>query len=126
MELDQEIIECEFPLLHLHRSLLCLDLIEGGLRLLDEGEDISHAQDSRSHSLGVEGLEITEALTDTGEFHGRAGHLTDRYRGSTAGVTVELGQDHAGQSHLLLESRSHVHRILAGHGIDYEQHLVGI
>ncbi len=50
--------------------------------------------------------------------------LTER-RGAAAGVGIELGEDHAVEFELLVERLGGVHRVLAGHGVDDQEDLVG-
>ena len=44
---------------HLHG----LVLVEGLLRLLDQGQDVAEIEDARSHAIGMERLEVVEPLT---------------------------------------------------------------
>ena len=55
---------------------------------------------------------------------GLADDLFDRERRTTAGIAVELGQDHAVERKLLVERLGHVDRVLAGHRIDDEERVV--
>ncbi len=122
----EEVLEGELALLESSRRLLGLLLVEHRLRLLDEGEDVPHAQDPAGHPLGVERLEIVETLADAGELDRGTGHLPHRDGGPATGVAVELGEHDAADPDLALEALGDVDRILAGHGVDHEQHLVGI
>ena len=52
-------------------------------------------EDPPGQPVGVEQLEVGELLARGGEGDGLADDLLDRQRGATAGVAVELGEDHA-------------------------------
>src|SRR5579875_3493124 len=70
-------------------------LVHRPFGLLDEGEDVSHAQDPIGHAVGMEQVEIVETLTGRSEDDRPADHLLDRERSAPPGVAVELRQDHA-------------------------------
>ena len=69
----------------------------------------------------MERLEILELLADARELDRLAGHRPQAQGGAAAGVAVELGQDGAGDVERLVEMRGHVHRLLAGGGVEHEQ-----
>jgi len=74
----------------------------------------------------MEHLEVVDALPYPGELDGGAGHLPRRDGGATPGITVQFGEDQAGDIGLIQEPACHVDGILAGHRIQHEQHLVGV
>ncbi len=74
----------------------------------------------------MERLQIVYGLTDSGKLHGSSRHLSHRNGGSAPRITVELGQNDAGQTDLRLETLGDVHSVLASHGIHYQEHLVGL
>jgi hypothetical protein len=100
-------------------------LVERPLGLLDEGEDVAHVEDPRGHPVGVEDLEVLDALAGRGEQDRAAGHVRHRQRGTTAGVAVELGQHDAGEVDARLGRPGGLDRRLADHRVDDEQDLVG-
>ncbi|OPZ51728.1 MAG: hypothetical protein BWY91_02610 [bacterium ADurb.BinA028] len=100
-------------------------LVERPLGLLDEGEDVTQVEDPRRHPVGVEDLEILDALADRGEQDRAASDVRDRERGTTASVAVEFGQDDAGESDTLLEGLRGLDRRLTDHRVDDEEDLVG-
>ena len=53
----------------LHLRLLVL--LDRGLRLLDQREDVAHAENPRRDTVGVEVLELVELLADQTSFTGR-------------------------------------------------------
>ena len=68
-------------------------------------------------------LEVLEFLTDAGELDRLAGDLAEAQRRTAAGVTVELGQDRAGDAQRFVEVRGHADGLLSGGGIEHEQNL---
>ena len=80
-----------------------LVLVEGLLRLLDEGEDVAEVEDPARHAVGVERLEVVEALAGGREDDRAAGDRGDRQGRATARVAVELRQHDAGEVDALLE-----------------------
>ena len=98
---------------------------KAGLGLLDEGHHVAHAEDAARHPLGVEDVEVLELLAGRREQDRLAGDLPDRQRGATARVTVQFGEYDAGDAHAVTEGLGRRHRVLADHGVDDEEHLVG-
>ena len=105
------------PQAALHRLLL---------GLLDNTDNVAHAQDALGHAIGIERLKRIGLLAHAHELDGLAGHLTHRKCATATGVTVELGDDHAVKVGAIGEGRDDVDDILAGHGVDDHQHLVGL
>ncbi len=103
-----------------------LVLLEGLLCLLDEGQHVAHAEDAAGHAIGVEQLELVELLADRGERDRLADDLLDRQRGTAACVAVELGEDDAVEAELVVEGLGDGDRVLAGHGVDDEEDVVGV
>ena len=122
----EEVLERElvrFQLLLEVERLLLVDLLLG---LLDQAEHVAHAEDARGHAVGVEALEGLELLAGRGEEDRLAGHRLDRERGAAAGVAVELGHHDAVELGRLGEGLGDADRVLAGHRVDDEQHVVGL
>ena len=126
LQLLKEVVQTELALGHLLGGLAGLLLIELLLRLLDQGQDIAHIQDARSHTVRMEDLEILQPLAGRGEQDRLAGHARHRQRGTATGVAIQLGEHHAGEIHALVEGLGGTHRILADHRIDHEQDLIGL
>jgi hypothetical protein len=74
----------------------------------------------------VEGVEVGQLLPGGGELDRPPGDRPDGQGGAAPGVAVELGQDEPGDVHALLERLGRGHRVLAGHGVDHQQHLGGL
>ena len=74
----------------------------------------------------MEDLERVGLLAHRDELDGLAGHGTHGQGAAATGVAVELGHDHAVEVGALGELGHHVHDVLAGHGVDHHEHLVGL
>ncbi len=98
----------------------------GLLGLLDDADDVAHAEDALGHALGVEHLERIGLLAHRDKLDGLAGHLAHRERAAAAGVAVELGDDHAVEVGAFGEGGDHVDDVLTGHGVDDHEDLVGL
>ena len=105
---------------------LGLLLVEGLLGLLDQGQDVAHVEDPGGHPIGVEDLEVRHLLPGRGEEDRQAGHVPHGQGRAAAGIAVELGQDDAGDVDALLERVRGGDGVLADHGVDDEEDLVGI
>ena len=84
-------------------TFLRLLLVEGLLRLLDEGEDVAEVEDAAGHPVRVERLEVVEPLAGGGEHDRPAGDRRHGQRRTAAGVAVELGEHDAGEVDAVLE-----------------------
>src|SRR5436305_2856590 len=98
--------------------------VEAALGLLDQRQDVAHADHARGHALGVEQLEVVRLLADAHEADRHPGHGADRQRRAAAGVAVELGEDGAGQRQHRGELLGALDRVLAGHRVGHEEDLV--
>ena len=99
--------------------------VEGPFSLLDERHDIAHVEDARRHAVRMEGLEVGELLADGREHDRSARHRDDRKCGTSASIAVELGQDDGIEADTLLKLLGGSHGVLADHGVDHEQDVVG-
>ena len=124
--LVEEVLEREVVAGDLGGHLFGLRLVERLLGLLDEGEDVTHAEDARRHPLGVEDVEVGELLTGGREHDRPLADLRDRQGRTTAGVTVELGEHDAGEVDAFEERLGGRDGVLADHRVDDEEHLVGM
>src|SRR3546814_11539103 len=83
------VVEGELPLHQLLGCDLGLGPLVDRLGLLDEGEDVAHAQDPSGEAVGVEQVEVVELLAGGGEGDG-----LDRksvVSGKSVSVRVDLG-----------------------------------
>ena len=104
--------------------LLGLLGVERLLGLLDQRQDIAHIQDAIGHPVRVERLEVGQLLADRREHDRFAGDGDDRQRRTTAGVTVEFGQDGAVETDLLTELLRRRDSVLTDHRVDDEQDIL--
>ena len=111
------------PWITLLRQALGLLGVDLPLHLLDEADDIAHAEDARGHALGIERLERLGLLAHAQEHDGLAGDLAHRKRRAAAGIAICLREHDASQVERGRESTRGIHGILARHGIDDEQAL---
>ena len=71
----------------------------------------------------MERLQRIGLLAHTDELDRFAGDVAHRQCGTTAGIAVRLGEDHAGERQRLVEGLGRIGGILTGHGIHHEQGL---
>ena len=117
-----EIIEIKpFARFELLGKLDGLLLIDSLLGILDQRQDIAHAENTRGHSLRVEGFDTGQFLADTSVLDRPTGYMTYRKRCATTRITVQFGQDDSGQRQSLAKRLGRVDRILTQHGINDEQ-----
>ena len=126
LHLGEEVLERELLLADLPLEVRGLVRVELVLGLLDQRHDVAHAEDAARHPVGVEALELVELLAGRGVDDRLAGHGADRERGAAARVAVELGDHDAVEVGDLGEALGDVDRVLAGHRVDDEQHVVGL
>ncbi len=124
LHLLEEVVERELALEQLGGRGLGLLLLVDLLGLLDEAEDVAHAEDAARHAIGMELLEVGDLLARGGERDRLADDLLHRERRATAGVAVELRQDHAVDRERLVERLGDRDRVLAGHRVDDEERVV--
>ena len=123
-KLLEKIFKGELSLAHLllhPRGLVGADRLGG---LLDQADDVAHAEDAGGHALGVEGLELVEFFAHARELDGLAGDRPQAERRAAAGVAVQFGQDRTGDIQGLVEMGRHVHRFLSGSGVQHQQRLL--
>ena len=123
LQLLQKVLESQLSLLDFPGQLLGLLHVKGGFGLFDQGQDVAHIQDARSHAVGVEAFEVVQALAGRGKQHRHPGDSAHRQRRPTARVAVQLRQHHAGEVHAVAESPGGAHRVLTDHGVQHKQNL---
>ena len=74
----------------------------------------------------MEGLDVGELFARAGELDGLAGDGLYGDGRAAAGVAVQLGEDNAVHAQFLVEGVGHGDRVLAGHGVYYQQDLGGL
>src|SRR3954452_15925366 len=121
LELVEEVLERELVLAELALELFGFVLADLLLGLLDERQDVAHAEDPLRHAVGMELLEVAQLLAGGGEQDRLARDRLDAQGGAAAGIAVELAQDHAVELRDLGELLGDVDRVLAGHRVHDEQ-----
>ena len=85
------------------RELLGLFLVDRLGRLLDQADDVAHAEDAAGDALGMEGLERVELFAGAEELDRLAGDGAHRQRRAAARIAVDAGQHDAGDADALVE-----------------------
>ena len=101
-------------------------LIDLLLSLLDERQDIAHAQDPVGHPVRVEDVEVIKLFT-SGDVENRLPcDLTDGEGCTASSVAVKLGEDDASEVNAFPERVGGMDRVLTDHRVDYEENFVGV
>ncbi len=124
-QLHPQIVEIELALGHLARERLGVFLIDRRGGLLDQADDIAHAQDAARNAFRIEGLDRVELLAGARELDRLAGDKAHRQRRAAARIAIHPGEHHAGQRHLVGEALGDIDRVLPGQAIDHQQHFGG-
>ena len=109
--------------LDLGRELLGRGHVHTGGDLLDQRNDVAHAENATGVALGVEHLEAVDFFGHTGELDRRAGDVSHRQCRTAARIAVGFGEDDAGQRQGVAERLGGVDRVLTLHGVDHKQGL---
>ena len=121
---SREIVEIEDALAHLLGHLGRLRRVDGLRRLLDQADDVAHAEDAVGEARGMEILERVHLLADADELDRLAGDRAHRQRRAAAAVAVHAGQHDAGEADALVEVLRQIDRVLAGQRVGDQQDLV--
>ena len=96
------------------------------LGTFDERNHITHAEDTASHTFGIEHVECLHLLARTDELDWLLHHGADREGRTTTRITIELGKDYASEVETIVKFLGSVNSILTCHRIDDEEDLVWI
>ena len=122
LNLGQKVVEIKTcAALDFGRQLLRCRNIHPGSNLLDQRQDIPHAEDASCVPLGIKNLQTIKLLTGTGKLDGRTRDLAHGQSRTTTRIAIEFGQDDAGQWQGFFESFGGIDRVLALHGIDHKE-----
>ena len=94
--------------------------------LLDQAEDVAHAQNALRDAVGMEGFESVGLFAYADELERLAGYGANRERRAAAGVAVHLGENSPGDAEALVEFIGGFDGVLAGHGVGDEQDFGGV
>ena len=125
-ELVAQVLQVEPALAHLLDGAHRLFVVEVLGGLLDEGDDVAHAEDAARDARRVEFLERVHLLAGADELDRLAGHGPHGERRAAAGIAVHAGQHDAGDAETSVEGAGGVDRVLAGEGVGDEQNLVRV
>ena len=125
-QLFKEILEGELGFPEFFLEFPGLLLVESFPGLLDQGDDVAHAEDPPGHPLGMENLQGVEFLTHSDEFDGLVDNGPYREGRTAPCVAVELREDDAVEIEPVVKGLRRVHRVLPGHGVDDKEDFVGV
>lgn len=100
--------------------------IGGLLGLLDDADNVAHAQDSLGHAIGIERLKRIGFLAHAHKLDGLAGHLTHRKRATATASPSSLEIITPSKSVRSANVETTLTISWPGHGVDDHQHLVGL
>ena len=124
LELLAQVVEVERALAHALGGALRLLGVDRRRRLLDQRDDVAHAEDAVGDARGMEILQRVDLLAGADQLDRLAGDRAHRQRRAAAAVAVDAGQHDAGEADALVERAREIDRVLAGQRIGDQQHLV--
>ena len=122
-QLIRKIFEGEIARDHPLRLLTGGLLVEGSFRSLNQAQHVTHAKDTGGKSVGIKNLDRFQTFTCAEEFNRHSGDRTDRYCSPTARIAVDLGEHQTCHRDRITEANGDIDRLLADHGINYQEHL---
>ena len=120
------VAEVELTLAHLLGGAHRLLAVDVGRGLLDQRDDVAHAEDAAGDAGRIEVLQRVHALADADQLDRLAGDGAHRQRGAAAAVAVDAGQHDAGEAELLVERAGQIDGVLAGQAVGDQQDFVRI
>ena len=93
--------------------------------MFDHGNDVTHAEDAVCHAVGVEFGEVFHFFAFTNVFDGLAGDGAHGEGGSASCVTIELGEDEAGDADFFIKGLCDADGLLSGGGVGNEEGFSG-
>ena len=125
-ELLAQVVQVELALAHLLGDAQRLLLVDRLRRLLDEGDDVAHAEDAVGDALRGGTRPARPSSRRCRQLDRLAGDGAHRERRAAAAVAVHAGQHDAGDADPLVEGARGVHGVLAGQRVGDQQHLVRV
>ena len=116
-----EVLEIELALAHLLGDALRLFGVDGLGGLLDEGDDVAHAEDAIGDARGIEIVQRVHLLADADQLDRLAGDGAHRQRRAATAVAVDAGQHDACDADALVEIAREIDGVLAGQGVGHQQ-----
>ena len=93
-------------------------------RLLDQRDDVAHAENAVGDAIGMKILERIDLLAGAEKFDRLAGDGAHRQRRAAAAVAVDAGQHDAGDADAIVEILGEIDGVLAGQTVGDEQDLM--
>ena len=124
LQLFAQVAEIELALAHLLGRAHRLFGVDIGGGLLDQRDDVAHAENAAGDARGIEFLQRVEFFAGADQLDRLVGDRAHRQRGAAAAVAVDAGEHDAGQADALVESARQIDRVLAGQRVGDQQHLV--
>ena len=93
------------------------------LTLVEKAQKEVELADVEKMQKKLQGLHL---LAGADELDRLTAHLADREGGTTAGITIKLGEHRTGDPHLVVEGTGELGRLLADHRIHHQQYLIGL
>ncbi|KAF5051850.1 hypothetical protein DSECCO2_414800 [anaerobic digester metagenome] len=118
------VLQVKGVLCHLFLHSESFFLIDCALGLFNQAYDITHAKDSACDAVGIERLDVVHLLADTDVLDGFSNNRTQRQCGTAAGVTIELGENHPGNSDFLLKFLGDGNSVLTGHRVCNKERFI--
>ena len=122
--LIKKIFEGELPLAHLLLETLGFIHVHHFGGAFHETDHVAHAEDARSHALGMERLEVLRLFPHANELDRPARDRLQAQGRTAARVAVKLGQDAARDGQRLIKMRGDVDRLLAGGRVEDEENFL--
>ncbi len=123
-QLIGEVLEIELALAHLLGDLLRLLRIDRLRGLLDQRDDVAHAENAVGDAVGMEILERIHLLAGAEQLDRLAGDGAHRERRAAAPVAIDAGQHDAGDADAIVEILGEIDGVLAGEAVGDEQDLM--
>ena len=120
-QLTGQVIEIKFAFLKLFNQLLSVLLLNVLACLLNQANDIAHAQDTTGNTIRVKRLNLIQLFAGTQQLDGCAGNSAHTERGATPAVTINPGQGNTTEANTLIKNLSRCDSVLTSHGIGDQQ-----
>ncbi len=125
-ELHLQVVHVELALLEALHHALGLFLLDRVLCLLDEADDVAHAEDSPGDPVRLEGFQRVHLLAEADETDRLARHRAHRERRAAAPVAVHPCEDDAADPDLGVELLGHLDSDLACQPVDDKKRLARV
>ena len=103
-----------------------LVLVECLLGALNQGQHVAHTENSPSHAVGVELLELVQLLAGAGKCDRPTDDFLHAERGTATRVAIEFGQNDTVYRQRLVERIGNTNRVLTSHRVNDEERVIRI